>query len=108
LYISIGMIAHRPFKANIILSFSRYTSKKSAEGGLSVYAILLQWPDPGDFYLSAPTPTPDTRVSLLGYQGQVTWSKTPKPRGLNVNIPIIPFNKMPCQYAWVFKFENLA
>ncbi|XP_052789089.1 alpha-L-fucosidase-like isoform X2 [Mya arenaria] len=85
-----------------------YTAKKSSQGGLSVYATLLRWPDPGNLFLGSPTPTSSTRVTLLGYEGKLNWSQASTAQGINVNIPLIPFNRMPCKYAWVLKFDNLA
>ncbi|WAR31295.1 FUCO-like protein [Mya arenaria] len=55
-----------------------------------------------------PTPTSSTRVTLLGYEGPLTWSQASTSQGINVAVPLIPFNVMPCKYAWVLKFENLA
>ncbi|XP_052780779.1 alpha-L-fucosidase-like isoform X3 [Mya arenaria] len=81
-----------------------YTSKKNTDGGLDVYAILLNFPDPGQFVLGAPTASPDTKVTLLGYSDPLTWKGS---KGISITIPAIPFNRMPCQYAWVLKLTNL-
>jgi len=75
---------------------------------LDVYAIALSWPDPGAFKLAAPTPTAQTTVSLLGYSNPIAWTHASTTQGIVLTIPTIPFNKMPCKYAWVFKMEQLA
>ncbi|KAL3877688.1 hypothetical protein ACJMK2_035355 [Sinanodonta woodiana] len=81
-----------------------YTSKKSANG-TAVYALLLEWPD-SDLLLQSPVTTSYTKVTLLGYNGDLKW-KTKSPTGMAILIPTIPFNKMPCEWAWTFKLENL-
>ena len=88
--------------------FLRYTSKKQTSGNLDVYAIVLDWPNPGDFYLDCPkvSPAQQVKVTLLGYDQTISWVSE-QPKGITLNIPAIPFNKMPCSYAWVFKMENL-
>ncbi|KAH3796504.1 hypothetical protein DPMN_150073 [Dreissena polymorpha] len=86
-----------------------YTSKKNSQGSLDVFAILLHWPDPGKFYLSSPTPTQNTTVTLLGYDTPIKWTASAAhAQGITVLIPAIPFNKMPCNYAWVLKMQNLV
>jgi alpha-L-fucosidase len=75
-------------------------------GDTNVYAIMLDWPNSGQLVLGLPQPTSSTNVSMLGY-GPVDYSKNTEGR-MVITMPIIPFNKMPCDYAWVFKMENLA
>ena len=75
--------------------------------GGKVYAILLEWPDPGWFYLDCPHPTTSTAVSLLGHTGYLAWERKSTVNGIFVHIPVIPFNRMPCEHAWVLKMENL-
>ena len=83
----------------------RYTSKKTGSG-VSVYAILLKWPSSGRLLLGSPQPTGQTSVTLLGYSQPIAWSKGHL-GGLQLTIPTIPANQMPCQWAWVFKLDNL-
>jgi alpha-L-fucosidase len=83
-----------------------YTSKKS-DSGLSVYAILLSWPKGGSLTLASATPTSQTTISMLGYSGSFSWKKNPT-MGIDVTIPPIPSNKLPCEWAWTLKLENLA
>ena len=74
-----------------------------------VYAIVLDWPEPGPFKLGAPLAGRNTEITLLGYPTQIGWKNPAKPGepGVYLQIPVIPFNKMPCNYAWVFKMEKL-
>jgi alpha-L-fucosidase len=45
-------------------------------------------------------------VSLLGYEGdEFEWTKASS--GIDILVPTIPFNKMPCDAAWVLKLTNL-
>jgi len=82
-----------------------YTSKDSPTG-LSVYAILLSWPVTGTLVLKSPTPTATTKVTMLGYSGTVAWHMS----GTTMNIMMPLFNEYtrPCEWAWVFKLEQLS
>lgn len=72
----------------------------------AVYAITLDWPDKY-LYLQSPIPVQDqTFVYLLGTEGQLQWTSSPQ-GGINITIPYIPYNKMPCQWAWVFRLLGL-
>lgn len=82
-----------------------YTSKKQDSGNTTVYAIALEWPSM-DVLLGAPIPSAQTMVTLLGYSQPISWVPGGF-GGLQMSIPTIPFNEMPCQWAWVFKLDNL-
>ncbi|XP_064595553.1 alpha-L-fucosidase-like [Liolophura sinensis] len=71
-----------------------------------VYAIVLDWPQNSTLSLGAVSPTPTTQVTLLGYSGTFSWKKGPGD-GITIVIPPIPANRMPCKWAWVFRFEGL-
>ena len=91
----------------LYLSLSRrYTSKKTTSG-TSVYAVVLKWPNGASLTLGAPTPSANTRATLLGYTGSFLVKKRPM-GGMDIMIPPIPANKMPCQWGWVFRLEHLA
>jgi alpha-L-fucosidase len=83
-----------------------YTSKKS-DSGTSAYAIVLKWPTSGVLTLGAVTASPGMTVSLLGYSAKFDFKPRPT-GGIDVTIPVIPANEMPCKWAWVFKLSNLA
>lgn len=87
--------------------FSRYTSKK-LESGTAVYAISLLWPKDNTLTLAAATATPQTTVSMLGYEGTLNWKSLGPSGGIVVSIPQISVDQLPCQWAWVFKLEYLA
>ncbi|KAK6176158.1 hypothetical protein SNE40_014493 [Patella caerulea] len=74
---------------------------------MSVYAFVLDWPVGSTLSLGAPVTTSSTSVELLGYPGTFSW-KPRMSRGIDITIPPIPFNKMPCKFAWTFKFTNLG
>ncbi|XP_046581904.1 alpha-L-fucosidase-like [Haliotis rubra] len=82
-----------------------YTSKKSATG-ISVYAIALSWPKGDNLELAAPQAGPATKVALLGYPGYFDF-KAGATSGMTIMIPGIPPNRLPCQWAWVFRLDNL-
>ena len=80
----------------------RYTSKAHA-----VYAILLKWPSSDELTLGAPITTEDTQVTMLGYEGKFVWKPASDKGGMIVNMPGIPVNKLPSQWAWVLKIQNI-
>ncbi|KAK3585974.1 hypothetical protein CHS0354_038519 [Potamilus streckersoni] len=85
-----------------------YTSKKS-ETGTRVYAFVLKWPETDILYLGSPSPSSLTRVTLLGYPSPIPWRiPASQPSGIELLIPVISVNAIPCQWAWVFTMENLA
>ncbi|XP_071181285.1 plasma alpha-L-fucosidase-like [Mytilus edulis] len=72
----------------------------------AVYAMTLDWPEKY-LYLQSPIPVKDkTFVYLLGTEGQLGWTASPQ-GGINITIPYIPYSKMPCRWAWVFRLEGL-
>ena len=78
---------------------TRYTQKDGA-----VYAITLAWP--GDtLLLKSPKSDGKVSVQLLGYKKPLK-SKMRK-NGLKIDLPTIPFDEIPCQYAYVFKLEGV-
>ena len=86
----------------------RYTQRKSVTSatGYSVYAFFLNWPDNNIVELGAPVVSANTKVQLLGYNGpDLSYMNVGK--SLEVSIPYIPPSKMPCDYGWVLKFDNL-
>ena len=91
---------------NIGLVCVRYTSKNSSSG-ISVYAITLAWPTDNQLILGAVSSTPQTTVSMLGYAESFKWSSRAPAAGIVVTVPAIPENKLPCQWAWVFKLNHI-
>jgi len=85
----------------------RYTSKKSSNG-ISVYAISLAWPKDGQLILGAVSSTPQTTMSMLGYEASLKWSRRGAAGGIVVTVPAIHENEMPCQWAWVFKLNHVS
>ncbi|XP_067673730.1 alpha-L-fucosidase-like [Haliotis asinina] len=82
-----------------------YTSKKSATG-ISVYAIALNWPKGGKLELAVPQAGPATTVTLLGYPEHFDF-QAGTTSGMTITVPAIPADQMPCQWAWVFRLDNL-
>ena len=71
-----------------------------------MYAFMLDWPKTGLLTLGAANPTAQTVVSLLGYHGTVSWNKRAG-GGIEILMPILAENQMPCKWAWVFKLVGL-
>lgn len=84
-----------------------FTSKSSASRDTTVYAILLTWPTTSVLSLGRPSPTADTKVTLLGYSGEFKWAHHTG-SGIDIALPKIPFNKLPCKWGWVFKLTMIS
>lgn len=83
-----------------------YTNK-TTNGETVVYAISLEWPSNSSVYLASPFPSVATTVvSLLGYQGKLSWTPDKK-RGMMIMLPNLAPSEIPGQWAWVFKLEGL-
>jgi alpha-L-fucosidase len=88
--------ATRPFTGEDI----RFTTK-----GSTLYAIALAWPANGKLVVkSLATGAPNTKrairsVQLLGYNGNVNWTRTPE--GLVVDLP----GQKPNDYAYAFRIQ---
>jgi len=95
------------YQNDTVTSYVWYTSKSSASG-TSVYAISLAWPKNNMLTLAAAISTQHTTVSMLGYKGALTWTSLGPSGGIIVSIPPISVDQLPCDWAWVFKLDNLA
>ncbi|XP_067676716.1 alpha-L-fucosidase-like [Haliotis asinina] len=82
-----------------------YTSRTNGQEK-DIYATVMSWPNVGTFQLTRPIPNDNTVVSLLGYSGTFSYTNAAG-QGININIPAIPANAMPCKWAWVFKITNV-
>ena len=68
---------------------------------------MLDWPEDDHLTLGLPAIANDTKVSMLGYSGAITFGKNSQGQ-MVITMPIIPINLMPCDYAWVFKVQGLS
>ena len=64
---------------------------------------MLNWPSYNTLQLGHITPTNYTQVSLLGY-GYLKYNTADY---FQIEVPDIPFSKMPCDWGWVFKIYGL-
>lgn len=73
----------------------------------AVYAMFLQWPEGGFAVLNEPAldPPRTAQVELLGY-GPLQWAPM-KPVGLQVLLPRLSVNQMPCQWAWALRLTGV-
>lgn len=72
-----------------------------------VYAILLEWPDNNLLKLGAPISSFGTTVTMQGYSGKISWTPAPDNKGINVQLPELNFQTMPCDWAWALKLTGL-
>ncbi|CAL1529225.1 unnamed protein product [Lymnaea stagnalis] len=82
-----------------------YTSSSNGTD-VTVYALLLGWPVNSTITLGNPIAAANTVVSLVGYQGQLSY-KPVSGGGITVTIPPIAPNEMPCEWAWALRLEGL-
>jgi len=89
-----------------------------------VYVITTVWPKGNVLHLDAPTATPNTKVKMLGLtvhengalDGFLSWKYMPvglgsggkNGKGLEINVPPLTPDIVPCQHAWVFALTGLA
>ncbi|KAK3858491.1 hypothetical protein Pcinc_035319 [Petrolisthes cinctipes] len=72
-------------------------------GGL-VYATVLQWPEEEQVTLGSVTPTVDTTVTMLGYQGLLQFQQLES--GISVTFP--PLSKVSSEWAWVLVLAGVT
>lgn len=84
----------------------RYTSSKD---GKWIYAFLLIWPKYAtEIILSAPLPTSNTVVTLLGSTvGSLQWSMAMGDGGIVIDVSNIRLHSLRSNWIWVFKLENV-
>ncbi|XP_035285167.1 tissue alpha-L-fucosidase-like [Anguilla anguilla] len=75
-----------------------YTSK-----GSQVYAFILVRPSESWLKLAEPITSPSTKVTLLGYSGQLSWSAL-QPSGLTVQLPLEPFVN---GHGWTLRLDGV-
>ena len=70
-----------------------------------VYAHLLEWPQNYTVLLGALAGMVPTRVTLLGYNADLTFSALFD--GVQVTLPYLPLDT-PLKWAWVLRIEGLS
>jgi alpha-L-fucosidase len=95
-----------------------------------LYAILTEWPVDNRIHLNCPIPTAQTKVRLLGLPTDLSsssslgehnnttpilfWSQTASvdvnqlSGGMEIQLPILTPNIVPCQHAWTLVLTGLA
>ncbi len=73
--------------------------------GNDLFAITFAWPD-GALELPIPEPPADTRITLLGHDGDLPWSYGSD--ALRIDLTDIPPHDIPGQWAWTVRLEGYA
>ncbi len=68
----------------------------------NLYVICFDWPDE-ELELPIPQPKADTKISMLGREGNLEWKYEGK---LIINLKQIKYNEIPSHHAWTIKIEN--
>ncbi|MBN1290347.1 MAG: alpha-L-fucosidase [Candidatus Latescibacteria bacterium] len=76
-----------------------YTAKDG-----EVYAICLKWPGK-ILTLETPKTSGITKVSMLGYDGDITWRN--ESGKMHIDVPQLSVDEMPCRYAYTFKLSGV-
>jgi len=76
-----------------------YTTK-----GATVYATIFEWPVDNVVHFIAPKASPSTTVTMLGVPTKLTFTSG---SGITVMLPTLNPATIPCQDAWVLRFDNL-
>ena len=84
-------------------SMRQYLAYAQKDGDL--YAITFEWPD-GYLELPIPEPPPETRVTLLGRDGDLPWRY--RTGSLRVDLSDVPASEIPGQWAWTLRLEGYA
>lgn len=86
---------------------NRYTSLKISMEQM-LYAIFLDWPTNKTVHLGVPKTAEWTTVYLVGREdlGPVNFT-TLHPQGVVLEVPQIPTQELPCQWAWTFVFQGV-
>nr|XP_011433349.2 alpha-L-fucosidase isoform X1 [Crassostrea gigas] len=84
-----------------------YTSLKISMEQM-LYAIFLDWPTNKTVHLGVPKTAEWTTVYLVGREdlGPVNFT-TLHPQGVVLEVPQIPTQELPCQWAWTFVFQGV-
>ncbi|XP_077864266.1 alpha-L-fucosidase-like, partial [Saccoglossus kowalevskii] len=82
-------------------------TSKPVNGEVVVYAIVLNWPSSNYLVLGTPVTSPKTTVNMLGYSPPLLWKQTAT-AGMNITMPNLSVNAMPCKWAWVLKLTNVV
>lgn len=73
----------------------------------TVYAMLLKWPAKS-IILGAPHTSPNTEVTMLGYNSTIIWNKLSPSIGISIDVDQFCANQLPTQWAWTFRLKNLV
>jgi alpha-L-fucosidase len=78
-----------------------YTAKES-----NVYATFLHWPEGRVLSLESPISTSKTKVTMLGIQEELKWTKNPS-GGLLIFLPLLSPSALPVEFAWTVKLTGV-
>ena len=70
-----------------------------------LFVICTRWPEL-QIEIEGIQTTKDTKISLIGYDGNVEWEK--RGDAILFTPPIVNPSTIPCQYAWVFKISDVS
>ncbi|CAG2194555.1 FUCA [Mytilus edulis] len=103
-----GIYSSKPWTTqnDTISNYVWYTSKVINNQPF-VYAIMLEWPKNNTLILGAPKTSSTTVVSMLGYTGgNFSWKPNPA-GGIQIMLPSMNVNEIPCNDVWVIKMQGV-
>ncbi|VGO19622.1 alpha-L-fucosidase [Pontiella sulfatireligans] len=73
--------------------------------GDTVYAMITELPDNGEFEIADIELSKDSKVTMLGVKGELEWEK--EDNGIEVELPRLNPSKLPCQHVFTLKITNI-
>ena len=72
--------------------------------GDDVYAISPKYPK-GKIIIEGVKPSKETKITMLGYNKELRYNY--KQGSIELEVPILTYDELPCEYAWSFKISNV-
>ena len=89
------------------------TSKRAQSGkvgpfsAVTLYAIFLEWPSSGSIHLNSVVPEDGAKVEMLGL-AKTELKFTKAATGVDIELPSLSVNKLPCTDAWTLRLTNFS
>jgi alpha-L-fucosidase len=73
-----------------------------------LYAHVTVWPRGNVLTLDCPVSTAKTRITMLGWNGTISYTSRSGLAGINIQMPALTPDIIPCEHAWVLAITGLA
>jgi alpha-L-fucosidase len=69
-----------------------------------VYALITVLPDDGTFGIRDIAPGEDSKITMLGVEGELKWKK--EDGGIAVELPRLNPSRLPCRHVYTLKITS--